>query len=124
MKKLNMKHLYAFIIIIFIEVFIAVFIHDSFIRPYIGDVLVVVAIYCFLRIFILPYKLLPLYIFLFSASVEILQYFDIVSILNISNKFLSVLIGAVFDFKDIICYFTGCFLLMIWQKFNRINYID
>lgn len=61
--RLNMKYLCAFIIVFIIEVLIALFINDKFIRPYVGDILVVVLIYCFIRSFVgIEGKLLPLYI--------------------------------------------------------------
>ena len=45
-KLIKKRILYtiATAIVFIVEVFIAVFIHDKFIRPYIGDVLVVVVI--------------------------------------------------------------------------------
>ena len=105
------------ILLLAVEVCIALFVHDDFIRPYIGDVLVVVVIYTFIRIFIPErFRLIPLYIFVFAAGVEIAQYFDIVQILHLENNgFLSILIGSTFDIKDIICYGVGCLLLGIYE---------
>ncbi|MBQ9699095.1 MAG: DUF2809 domain-containing protein [Lachnospiraceae bacterium] len=107
------------ILLLAVEVCIALFVHDDFIRPYIGDVLVVVVIYTFIRIFIPErFRLIPLYIFVFAAGVEIAQYFDIVKILHLENNgFLSILIGSTFDIKDIICYGVGCLLLGIYEFF-------
>lgn len=107
------------ILLLAVEVCIALSVHDAFIRPYIGDVLVVVVIYTFIRIF-LPegVKILPLYIFVFAAGVEIAQYFDIVRILHLeSNRFMSILIGSTFDIKDIICYGVGCLILGVYELF-------
>ena len=99
------------------EVFIGLFIHDGFVRPFIGDVLVVILIYTFIRIFI-PEKvrLLPLFIFIFAAAVEILQLIRIVEILGLQdNAFMSTVIGTSFDIRDILCYFVGCALCGIWE---------
>lgn len=104
-------------VLLAIEVLIALFIHDRFIRPYIGDVLVVMVIYFFLRI-VIPEKvrLLPLYIFVFAAGVEALQYIHITELLGLNDiVFFRVLIGSVFDWKDIICYFVGCVFLAIYE---------
>lgn len=100
-----------------IEVYIALNVNDNFIRPYVGDVLVVIVIYTFLRIFFPKKpKLLPLYIFLFAAGVEVLQYFEIVKVLRLEeNDFFRVLIGSVFDVKDIVCYGVGCILLAVYE---------
>lgn len=104
-------------ILLITEVIIALFVHDDFIRPYVGDGLVVIVIYTCFRIWI-PEKirLLPLYIFLFASFVEIMQYFDLVEWLGLAdNKFFRILIGATFDWKDIVCYGTGCLILGVWE---------
>lgn len=104
------------------EVFIALFVHDNFVRPYVGDMLVVVVIYTFLRIFIpegWPY--LPIMIFAFAAGVEALQGVHIVELLGLQDiAFFRVLIGSVCDWKDIVCYATGCVCLGVWE-WHQIN---
>lgn len=108
----------AFMLFLIIEVIIAIYIHDNFIRPYVGDMLVVIVVYCFIRIFI-PEKcsLVPLYVFLFAAFVEGLQYFELVKRLGLENcTFLRIVIGSVFDWKDIICYGVGCVILWAYER--------
>ena len=103
-----------------VEVVIACYVHDRFIRPYVGDVLVVVVVYCFVRIWV-PHgvRLLPLYVFLFAAGVEVLQYFHLVELLGVGNNtFLRVVLGSVFDVKDILCYGIGCVFL---EGFERVK---
>lgn len=116
-RKKRIAYGIATVVLFMAELLIALFVHDSFIRPYVGDVLVVVLIYTFVRIF-LPegVRLLPLYIFLFAAGVEVLQYLRIVEILGLSdNRILSVVIGSVFDVKDIVCYGVGCVVLFGYE---------
>lgn len=120
-RKKQLGYLAATLLLLGVEVLIALFVRDAFVRPYVGDVLVVVVIYTFVRIFV-PEKmrLLPLYVFLFASCVEGLQAVHIVERLGLSgNRFLSVLIGATFDFKDIICYAVGCVLLGGYEILNR-----
>ena len=107
----------AFILILAIEVYIALFVHDAFVRPYVGDALVVVVIYFFVRIFVTEScRLLPLYIFVFAVGVEVLQYFRIVERMGLEgNIFLRTLIGTSFDWMDILCYGIGCMLLALWE---------
>jgi len=113
MNKMRIKYSVGFLVLLITEVLIALYIHDDFIRPYIGDVLVVMVLYYFVRIFIPKgIKLMPLYIFIFAAGVEVLQYFRLVEVLGMeNNRFLRILIGSVFDVKDIICYGVGCALI-------------
>ncbi|MBQ8800342.1 MAG: DUF2809 domain-containing protein [Lachnospiraceae bacterium] len=121
LRKKRMAYLLATLLLFGIELLIALFVHDDFIRPYVGDVLVVVLLYTFVRIFI-PEKVrwLPLYIFLFAAGVEVLQYVRIAEVLGLSdNRILSVVIGSVFDVKDIVCYGVGCGLLFVYEGVKR-----
>ena len=116
-RKLRIRYALAFMVLLGIEVLIALFVHDTFIRPYVGDVLVVAVLYAAVRI-VIPdrCRLLPLYIFLFAAAVECLQYFELVRFLGVAdNAFLRVLIGSVFDWKDVLCYCAGCILLGIYE---------
>ena len=101
-----------FVLLIVIEVYIATSVHDDFIRPYVGDLLVVVAVYCFVRIFIpTGVSMLPLYIFLFATVVELLQLVNFKNWLGVENPILDIMLGSTFDWKDIGCYAIGCFAL-------------
>lgn len=104
-----------------LEVFIALFVRDNFVRPYIGDILVVIVIYTFIRGIVgRKIKFLPLYIFLFGVLVEVLQYFKIVELLNLQDsRFFTILIGTSFDIKDILCYLVGCLILVFWEFINK-----
>lgn len=115
--KKRAVYLAAAVVLLGIEFFIALFVHDRFVRPYVGDMLVVIVIYMFVRIFVSEkIKLLPLYLFLFATAVEVLQYFRIAALLGLeNNRVLSVLIGATFDWKDIVCYAAGCLLLGVYE---------
>ena len=124
-RKNKLRIVYAFITVLLlaVEVIIALFVHDRFIRPYFGDMLVVVVIYTFVRIFIPEkYRLLPLFVFIFSAGVEVLQYFEIVQRLGLGgNIFLRTLLGSTFDPKDIACYAVGCVVLGIYEILSYIK---
>lgn len=122
MKK-RLFYFLAFILLLAVEIFIALFVHDRFVRPYIGDVLVVIVLYFLIRIF-LPEGCgwLPGIIFLFATGVEILQYFRLVERLGLSDsRLMRAVLGSVYDFRDILCYGVGCVLLQIGQwSFSRI----
>ena len=119
-QKFEKKRLGYFVttIVIFLpELLIALFVRDNFIRPYVGDMLVVVLVYTFLRI-IFPERsrFLPLYVFLFATLVESLQAVNVVELLGLqSNRFFSILIGTTFDIKDIACYGVGGALCGLWE---------
>lgn len=120
-KKASVKYLLAFVVLLGIEVLIAIYVHDAFIRPYVGDILVVFVLYCTIRC-IIPDKcwLMPLWIFIFAAFVECLQYFKLIQVLAVEeNTVLRILIGSTFDIKDIVCYGIGCIILGIYEWLIR-----
>ena len=117
MKSKRMIYALISALLFLIEVLIALFVHDDFVRPYIGDVIVVVLIYCIVRIFF-PDKimLLSVYVFLFACFTEVMQYLHIVERLGLQDHtFFRILIGTVFDWSDILSYGIGCALLGIYD---------
>ena len=115
--------LYAgfFGILLLAEVCIALFVHDGFVRPYLGDVLVTVLICCLIRM-IVPnrFPALPLYVFIFAALVEVAQYFEIVKILGLdNNRLIRTIVGTTFSVMDLICYGVGVLLFQITEKAVR-----
>ena len=93
MKK-RILYLTAFIILVVIEVLIGKFAH-GFIRGYVGDMIVVIVIYTFIRIFIpekFPY--LSVAVFLFAVFVEIMQGINIADTLGITNENVRIAIGT------------------------------
>lgn len=106
------RFLYAaiFCVLLAVEVCIALFINDAFIRPYVGDMLVTLLLCCLCRVIVpCQVRLLPLFVFVFSALVEIGQYFDMVALLGLAdNRLLSVLLGRIFSWPDLLCYAVGC----------------
>ena len=110
MKAKRLAYGALFLVILATEVCIALFVHDAFVRPYLGDVLVTVLICALVRIFFPnAVRLLPLYVFLFAAAVEAGQYFNMVKLLGLENsRFFSVLLGTTFSAEDLVCYAVGC----------------
>lgn len=108
----------AAILLFLAEVLIALYVHDSFVRPYLGDVLVVILLYCLVRVF-LPtgVPLLPLYVFLFAAAVETAQYLQVLSWLGLQHiAWLQVVAGSSFSWWDMLCYLAGCGLCALTYR--------
>ncbi|HWJ28378.1 MAG TPA: DUF2809 domain-containing protein [Flavisolibacter sp.] len=104
-----------------IEVFIALYVHDRLIRPYGGDYLVVILIYCAVKSFIkaAPLKI-AIGVLLFSYCVEILQYFHIVDRLGLSgNKIARIVIGYGFDWMDLLAYTFGISTVLFLERLSR-----
>lgn len=102
------------------EVLIALYINDTFIRPYIGDVLVVILIYCFIKSFFkFPVNAVALFVLIFSFTVEFLQYVNIVEKLGLGNyKIARIVIGTSFSWIDLLCYTIGILCVLLIEKFR------
>ena len=112
MKKQRITYAALFVIIFLIELYIALYVHDDFVRPYIGDVFVTALICCFCRIFFPKgIRLLPVYVMIFATAVETAQYFNVVTLLGLQDNALAcTLIGTSFSHIDLVCYAVGCAL--------------
>lgn len=104
-----------------VEVCIALFVHDAFVRPYVGDMLVTLLLCCMCRVaFPDKIRLLPVFVFLFAACVELGQYFDIVAVLGLAdNRVLSIALGRTFSWLDLICYAVGCMVAFTLDEIIR-----
>ncbi|MCL2300399.1 MAG: DUF2809 domain-containing protein [Firmicutes bacterium] len=118
MKRTRVFYALAALALLGVEVCIALFVHDSFVRPYLGDVLVVVLIHCALRV-VFPGKprLLPAYVFAFACLTELTQLIHLLDLLGLSYiGWLQIIAGGTFDWADIVCYAVGCALVGIVEK--------
>ena len=118
MKNNRLTYLLIFFGLLATEIVIALFVNDAFVRPYVGDMLVTLLLCCLCRV-ILPDKvrLLPVYVFVFAACVEIGQYFDLVALLGLAdNRILSVALGRTFSWADLVCYAVGCMAAFILDR--------
>ena len=109
--RLRLGYGLAALLLLVIEVLIALFVRDRFIRPYGGDILVTLLICCVIRV-ILPQKYrLPIGggVLLFAILVEVGQYFGLVYLLGLGHiAFFRILIGTGFSWWDMLCYGAGC----------------
>ncbi|MDH1883997.1 DUF2809 domain-containing protein [Empedobacter falsenii] len=118
MFKFDKKSFIIAIIIFLIEVIIALYIKDKIIRPFVGDILVVIFIYYFIKAFINTKTInIAIFTLFFSFVVEILQYFNFVEMIGLGhNKAARIIIGTSFSWIDLLCYFVGFILLFFIDK--------
>lgn len=111
------KYFFLAIVIFLVEVLIALYVHDSFVRPYVGDYLVVFLVYCGVRSFC-EMRVWPaaIGVLLFSYLIEILQYFHIVHVLGLDDvKIARIVIGTGFSWWDMLAYTLGV-LTIVWME--------
>lgn len=129
MLTFNLKFFLFALVLFIVEVLIALFVRDSIIRPYGGDYLVVILIYCAVKAFIkiAPLKL-AIGVLLFSYCIEVLQYFHLVDRLGLANNQLArTVIGSGFAWLDLLAYTLGIITVLIleglWQKNSCKGYV-
>jgi len=98
-----------------IELTIALFIKDSVVRPFIGDILVIMLIYFFMQTFFSCNTLRTIIgVLVFSYLVEFGQYFHLVKLLHLQDVAVAnIVIGSTYDAMDLVAYTIGAFLLWI-----------
>ncbi|HEY0653634.1 MAG TPA: DUF2809 domain-containing protein [Chryseosolibacter sp.] len=106
------------------EVLIALFVRDRFIRPYFGDVLVVILIYCFIMSFMkLPVMPVAIGVLLFAFAIEGLQYLRIVVKLGLQDSpVISTVLGTSFAWNDMLAYFAGFVIIIAAEKIRNTNH--
>lgn len=115
-RNTRKKYFLAFIFLLIVEILIAIFIKDEFIRPYLGDFLVVILIYCFvMAISKLPVFRGLLVVLLFSFAVEFFQLINIMKVLQYQPpKIVMTVLGSSFSLWDLFAYVVGlstCFFM-------------
>lgn len=115
------KYFLLFVMLFTVEVFIALYFTDRFIRPFVGDALVVILIHCFVSIFLkTDYRKIALGTFIFACLIEICQYFDYVKLLGLeNNRVLATMLGRTFEAADFAAYFIGFLIVLLCEKIFR-----
>ena len=118
MVTFNKNYFGLAVLIFIIEVLIALFVQDSFVRPYLGDVLVVILIYCFIKSFLpLPVFPVALVVMAFSFTIEFLQFQNIVEKLHLEqSKIARTVLGKSFSWIDLLTYIIGIAIILLIEK--------
>jgi hypothetical protein len=119
--KFNKRYYLWAVLLLLTEVLIALHLHDSFIRPFGGDVLVVILLYCMLKsVVTLKVNTAAIIVLLIAYIIEMLQYLNIVYILGWGNSPLArTLIGTTFTWIDILAYTIGIIIVLLIERINR-----
>jgi hypothetical protein len=118
MFQFNRNYFILTILLFLVETAIALYLHDNFIRPYFGDFLVVMLLYCFLKSFInLSVWVAAGLVLLFSFTIEIAQYFNMVEKLGLQHsKIARVVLGNSFAWMDLLAYVLGILAVISIEK--------
>lgn len=118
MKRFGMG--IAALLLFLAELYIGIFQHDNWIRSYLGDVLVIMLLYCIIRC-VTPLRptygwILPTELLGFCCMVELLQLWGLVDQFHIQNQLLRILIGTSFAPEDLLSYAIGFLPLLLYEQ--------
>ena len=101
-----------------LEVVIALFVRDGFVRPYLGDSLAVVLVYLALRA-VTPLRVLPaaLTALAIGCAVEFGQWFGILDLLGLRSSVVArTLLGTDFAVADFAAYAAGALAVLVVER--------
>ena len=100
--------------LLLVELLIAAFAH-GWLRNFVGDVLVVVLLYCALHTFFKrPAVASAIGIFCFAVCIEIAQFLRLPQLLGLQKSSrLGIAVGATFDWMDVLAYLLGSALIIL-----------
>ncbi|MFT5751060.1 MAG: hypothetical protein ACI828_000766 [Flavobacteriales bacterium] len=123
MKRHWKTYLSGFITLLVLEMCIALFVNDTVIRPFAGDMLVVLMLYCFAMTLLLrtgkktKTPIIAIGVLIFAFCVEGLQAIDTLEWLGLSDhRWAAIVLGSTFDWWDLLAYSAGTLLILIIEK--------
>lgn len=121
MFKFNIGYFIWAILLFGVEVIIDLYVRDALIRPFGGDFLVVILLYCFIKSFLnSPVRPTALVTLLIAYTIEILQYFHFIYWLGLGNSGIArAILGTNFQWGDILAYTLGVSLIMGIEQGRR-----
>jgi hypothetical protein len=116
--KFNSFYFLLASLIFCVEIFIAKYAHDQIIRPYVGDFLIVILIYCFIKSFFdTPVLATTLSVLIFSYLIETLQYFHLITWLGLQHsRIAGIVLGTSFAWIDLLAYTIGIGVVLFCEK--------
>ena len=118
MFRFNTRYFLIGLLILVTEIFIGARLNDSIIRPYGGDYLVVMLLYCMART-LLDTPIVPtaLGVLLFAYFIEFLQYEKLADHLHLKpGSIPRIMLGDYFTWNDIIAYTLGIATVIALEK--------
>jgi hypothetical protein len=108
MLRFHKGYFLAAIGLLLLEIFIALFMHDRFVRPYAGDFLATIFVYCLLRSFVrVSAGWLVGVALAISYLIEGLQYINLLGLLGWHSRVARVVFGSHFEWGDMLAYTLG-----------------
>ncbi|MCQ2431360.1 MAG: DUF2809 domain-containing protein [Clostridia bacterium] len=104
----RLPYLIGAVVLLLVEILIGAFLHDAFIRPYGGDILVIPLLAAIWRI-VFPKKPRHIGLYMIGAGflAEFLQLIGFCRIMGLEGTIWAVILGTGFSVLDLLCYIVG-----------------
>ena len=114
MRRLNATYAGLAVGLLGVEILISRFAHDRFIRPYAGDFLVPILLYCLVQSAgRRPVGRVLAAVLLVAYLVELGQYFHLVARLGLAHSRVArLMLGSAFSWADMLAYTLGALLVL------------
>jgi hypothetical protein len=118
MFRFSTKYFILTVLLFLVEVLIALYVRDRIIRPYIGDTLVVILMYCAVKSFFsVSVMKTAIMVLLFSYLIEFFQYLHFVEFLGLQDNTLAkTVLGVGFSWIDIVAYTVGFAIILLFER--------
>lgn len=112
------KFFLLFLILFGLETFIALYIHDQLVRPFLGDFLVIILVFSLFGTFTQgSVTALTLSALTFCYLVEYGQYHHILHQFELDQyRWLRIAFGTSFDMRDLLAYTLGAVAILSWAN--------
>jgi hypothetical protein len=119
--RLSRKYFALTLLLFAAEVFIGACLHDAVIRPFGGDFLVVILMYCFVKtVMNIPVNTAAAGVLITAYVVEVSQYFKLVAVLGLKRcPLANILLSNSFSWIDMLMYTLGALLVVGLEKLAR-----
>ena len=110
----DLKSFLINILLLIILIYIAIYVNDQFVRPFLGDVLVVIWLFYLVRSFLnISNHAIAVGVLMIAYSVEFSQYLQIIPWLGLENiKVINIVLGTTYDHYDLLAYTIGCAIVL------------
>ncbi|SCX88471.1 Protein of unknown function [Nonlabens sp. Hel1_33_55] len=118
LRKPRYFYIITTLLLLGIELIIALFINDGFVRPYLGDLLATIVVYGIVMSITNSSVRQGMYFALFiSFAIELMQLLQIVDVLGLTNNRIArIVIGTSFSWMDLLMYTLGAAIIYILER--------
>lgn len=117
-RKQRTLYILTAVLLFILEVLIERYVHDGFVRPYLGDFLVVILVYAVLMsVSYLKVLTAAAGTLVFAYAIETAQYVQLIKLLGLDEyNWAKVVLGTSFSWWDMLMYTLGVLFVLVLEQ--------